>query len=196
MKTKNWSIFHANLRDGVFLALWGNYRKKNKFRCRVNTQEKRLVKFREAIWNDWMDPQRLLVNVSEFDYKATNLLSCMTLDVENFHSTVHIKQAKLSTLEYYWSFGLTTKESIKRTTEWTAYYHTSRRSWYPKPEETIPFSRVPNIKPLVVAQMSQADCHLLRNWASSYGAAVRQRTVRQETMMAKHSTLPKFIHQR
>ena len=27
-----------------------NYRKKNKFRCRVNMQEKRLVKFREAIW--------------------------------------------------------------------------------------------------------------------------------------------------
>ena len=27
----------------------GNYRKKNKFSCRVNMQEKRLVKFREAI---------------------------------------------------------------------------------------------------------------------------------------------------
>ena len=40
--------------------------------------------------------QRLLINVSEFDYKATNLLSCMTLDVENCHSTVHIKQANLS----------------------------------------------------------------------------------------------------
>ena len=28
----------------------GNYRKKNKFKCRVNMQEKRLVKFGEAIW--------------------------------------------------------------------------------------------------------------------------------------------------
>ena len=27
-----------------------NYRKKSKFRCGVNMQEKRLVKFREAIW--------------------------------------------------------------------------------------------------------------------------------------------------
>ena len=44
--------------------------------------------------------------------------------------------------------------------------------------------------------MSQADCDLLRNWASSYGAAVRQRTVRQETTMAKHCTLPEFIYQR
>ena len=38
---------------------------------------------------------RLLVSVSEFDYKAINLLNCMTLDVENCHSTVHIKQANL-----------------------------------------------------------------------------------------------------
>ena len=76
-----------------------------------------------------------------------------------------------------------------------AYYHASRRSWYPKPEETIPFSRVPTIKPLPVIQMPQADCDLLRNWASSHGAAVKQRPVRQETTMAKHGTLP-FIHQR
>ena len=31
---------------------------------------------------------------------------------------------------------------------------------------------------------------------SSYGAAVRQRTVRQETTMARHETLPEFKHQR
>ena len=72
--------------------------------------------------------QRLLINVSEFDYKATNLLSCLTLDVENCHSTVHIKQVNLSMLEYFRSFGLTMKEKIKRATEWGAYYHTSRRS--------------------------------------------------------------------
>ena len=27
-----------------------NYRKKNKFRCRLDKREKRLVKFRESIW--------------------------------------------------------------------------------------------------------------------------------------------------
>ena len=62
--------------------------------------------------------QKLLTNVSEFDYKATNLLSCMTLDVENCHSTVHIKQSNISMLEYCRSFGLTMKESITGTTEW------------------------------------------------------------------------------
>ena len=36
----------------------------------------------------------------------------------------------------------------------------------------------------------------MRDWASSCGAAVRQRTVRQETTMAKHGTLPEYIYQR
>ena len=122
----------------------------------------------------------------------------MTLDVENCHSTVHIKQANMSAKEYSRSFGVTMKESVKRVTQWGAYYHTSRKSWYPKPEETISFSKVPTMKPLpvVATSLSQADCEILRNWASSYGAAVRQRTVRQETTMAKHGTLPEFMYQR
>ena len=44
--------------------------------------------------------------------------------------------------------------------------------------------------------MSKENCDVLRNWASAYGAAVRQRTVRQETTMAKHGTLPEFMYQR
>ena len=36
----------------------------------------------------------------------------------------------------------------------------------------------------------------LRNWASAYGAAVRQRTRRHETSMAKHGTLPEYLYQR
>ena len=37
---------------------------------------------------------------------------------------------------------------------------------------------------------------VLRNWASAYGAAVRQRTVRQKTTMARDGTLPEFLYQR
>ena len=98
--------------------------------------------------------------------------------------------------EYARSFGITMKESIKRITKWAAYYHTSRKSWYPKPEETVPFWEVPIIQPLPIVQMSKPNCEALRDWASSYGAAVRQRTVRQETTMAKHGTLPEYMYQR
>ena len=124
-----------------------------------------------------------------------NLLSCMTLDMENFHCTVHVKRANMSKAEYCRSFGLA-KEVVKRVTTWAAYYHTSRRSWYPKPEGGLLLLQVPVMRPLPIVNMSLADCNALRNWASSYGAAVRQRTVHQETTMARHGTLPEFMYQR
>ena len=37
--------------------------------------------------------QRLLINVSEFDYKATILLSCTTLDVENWRQRGRVVRA-------------------------------------------------------------------------------------------------------
>lgn len=140
--------------------------------------------------------QRLYDNLKPFNYSATNLLSCMTLDIENCHSTVHIKQANMSMMEYSRSFGLTMKEAVKRMTHWAAYYHTSKKSWYPKPEETLHFSQLPTITPLPAVEMSKTNCDILRDWASTYGAAVRQRTVRQETTMAKHGTLPEYMYQR
>ena len=85
---------------------------------------------------------------------------------------------------------------VKRVTSWAVFYHTSRQSWYPKPEGALLLSQVPFMKPLANVDMRPADCDALRDWASSYGAAVRQQTVRQETTMARHGTLPEFMHQR
>ena len=57
--------------------------------------------------------QRLCTNLENFDYENTlNLLSCMTLDVENCHATVHVKQANMSMAEYCRSFGLAMKEAV------------------------------------------------------------------------------------
>ena len=68
--------------------------------------------------------------------------------------------------------------------------------WYPKPDTTVSLHNVPLMMPLSVVSLTANDCDLLRNWASGYGAAVRQRTVRQETTMAKHGTLPEYLYQR
>ena len=43
---------------------------------------------------------RLADILGEYDYKALDLLSCMTLDVENCHATVHSKKVNMSKLEY------------------------------------------------------------------------------------------------
>ena len=77
----------------------------------------------------------------------------------------------MSMAEYCRLFGLAMKEAVKRV---TAYYHTSRRSRYPKPEGALLLSQVPVMKPLPIVNMCQADCDTLRDWTSSYGAAVRQ----------------------
>ena len=92
--------------------------------------------------------RRLYSNLQPFNQSSTNLLSCMTLDVENCHSTVHIKQVNMSMMEYVRSFEFTMKESVKKVTQWAAFYHTSSKSWFPKPKKTTPFSKVPLIKPL------------------------------------------------
>ena len=55
---------------------------------------------------------------------------------------------------------------------------------------------VPLTMPLSVVNLPANDCHLSRNWASAHGVALRQRTVRQETTMAKHGTLPECLYQR
>ena len=49
--------------------------------------------------------------------------------------------------------------------------------WYPNPEETISFSKMPIMEPLPVVEKSQANCALLWGWASPYEAAVRLPTV-------------------
>ena len=132
----------------------------------------------------------------EYDYQALDLLRCMTLDVENCHATVDSKNVNMYKLEYARSFGATMKESVARATSWAAYCNTSRRSWYLKPDTTGSLHDVPLMRPLSVVNLPANDCDLLRNWASAYGAAVRQRTVRRETATAKHGTLPEYLYQR
>ena len=53
----------------------------------------------------------------DYDYQAliVNLLSCMILDVENCHATVHSKKVNMSKLKYARWFGATMKESIIHT---------------------------------------------------------------------------------
>ena len=44
--------------------------------------------------------------------------------------------------------------------------------------------------------MDEKSIGEMRNYACTYGAAVRQRTTRQETTMAKHGTMPEMLYQR
>ena len=127
-------------------------------------------------------------------YTQYSLKSCMTLDVEHFHSTTHVKNTTMSMLQYCRSFGNCIKESIKRLTTWSAHYFTSPKSWYPLPQGSLKLDDVPMLDPPPARSCSPEDVQCLIDFANVYGRAVRQRTTRQETTMAKAGSLPEYCY--
>ena len=130
------------------------------------------------------------------EYSALNLLSCMTLDVENIHSVVHHKEPLCTVLDYARNFASAAKEGLKRTSHWAAHYFINPKSWYPVPERAMVLSAIPVMQPLPPVPMPQQCVQSMRDWAQTFGAAVRQGSVRQETTMARAGTLPSYLYQR
>ena len=127
---------------------------------------------------------KLLQNVSSFGYNHNNLLSMMTLSVEHFHSTTHVKNVLMTQLQYAREFMRSIKEALKSCHSWSACYFTSRKvSWYPPTEDDINFRDISLILPskAVPSSLTVAGEETLRTWANAYKRAIRQRTVRQET---------------
>ena len=125
------------------------------------------------------------------------MLSLMTLSEEHLHATSHIKQPLMTQLQYAWDFMSTLKESIKRSSNSSAFYFTSRKaSWYPPTENTICLNDVLKDLPKKKSptKIIQNEQQALQSWALAYTRAVRQRNVRQETTMAKMGTLPHYLY--
>ena len=53
------------------------------------------------------------VKTEKYSYANTDLLSCMTLDVQHFHAKPHFRNYVMSMLQYCRSSGNCKKESIK-----------------------------------------------------------------------------------
>ena len=77
------------------------------------------------------------------------------------------------------------------------YYYTGEKSsWYPDSEHEIHLATLPSIPRLPVAKLLEKAMEEMHNYTSTYGAAVRQTTNRQETTMARHKTMPEMFSQR
>ena len=134
---------------------------------------------------------------SWLSFDATNFLCYMTLDVEQLHSSSHIKHPLLSKKKYCRDLWNTKKESTKRLSSSKVYYYTGEKnSWYPDPEHEIHLATLPSIPRLPAAKLSEKAVEEMRNYTSTYGAAVRQTTNRQETTMARHRTMSEIFSQR
>ena len=122
----------------------------------------------------------------------------MTLSVEHFHSTTHVKNVLMTQLQYAREFMRSIKEALKSCHSCSACYFTSRKvSWYPPTEDDINFRNISSILPskAVPSSLTVAGEETLRTWANAYKrGAIRQRTVRQETGMAKTGTLPHYLY--
>ena len=57
-------------------------------------------------------------------------------------------------------------------------------------------SAIPVVRPLPPVPMAPQGVQRIRDWAQTLGAAVRQRSVKQETTMARVGTLPSYLYKR
>ncbi len=133
---------------------------------------------------------RRLLDTLNPEYNV-NLHTCLTVQVENLHALSHFKSQFPTMLLYARNLANTVNESIKRVVPWAAYYYTHEKSYYPVLKQSTPLERMPkmdHLKP--VSNLSNEEQNLMREWASTHGKAVRQRSVRQETTMFKAGTLP------
>ena len=96
---------------------------------------------------------------------------------------VHHKSPLCTVLEYTRNFGNTVKESVMKTTTWAAFYFTHPKSWYPVPDHAVSLFEIPLTPQHSPAVISSQDGHLMKGWAQTFGAAVRQRAVTQEETM-------------
>ena len=65
----------------------------------------------------------------------------------------------------------------------------------PVPERAMFLSSMPTTQPLTPVTMTPQFIQSMRDWAQTFGAAVRQRSaVRQQTTMAIAGTLPSFLY--
>ena len=92
------------------------------------------------------------------------------------------------------SFSTSIKESVKSLVAWSAHYFTGSATWYPLPVNTLQLKDVKFPASIPLANMPNDDILLMREWAPCDGRVVHQRSVRQETIMAKVGTLPEAAY--
>ena len=134
---------------------------------------------------------RLNEVTKQINYYDTSLLSCITLDVEHFHSTTHIKVTSCPCCSIVVHLE-TARRRVWRDCQ--RGVHSTLvilgAAWYPLPEGTIQFQEMPLMKSLPARKLSLDDCQKLTEFASVHGRIVRQTSVRQETTMAEAGTSP------
>ena len=131
--------------------------------------------------------QNNLKSINE-DYSGdVDLRTLLTTIVENLHAVSHFKNETFTALQYARDFGTIAKESLKRTTKWSAKYFTHDKSCYPVPTSSMELADVEVIKPPTAAiRIDPPTEAAMKELVDNY-RPVRQRTVRSETTVKRQS---------
>ena len=121
------------------------------------------------------------------------LKTLLTTEVENLHAVSHFKHETYTVLTNAQDFGTICKESLKRTSRWTAKYYTHDKSYYPVPQSAMPLSAIATMTPLPSEDLTPGMEGQIKEWLESY-RPVRQRTVRSETTKDKAGALPPTVY--
>ena len=119
------------------------------------------------------------------------MYTCLTVQVENLHAMGHFKMQFPTLLQYAQNPANTVYESMKRVVQWAAYYYTPEKSYDSVVSQGTPLdalARMTHLKP--GRKLNDREREVMLEWAANNGKAVRQRTVRQETIKFKAGTLP------
>ena len=95
--------------------------------------------------------------------------------------------------QYARDFGSIAKESLKRTTKWSAKYFTRDKAFYPVATSGMELAGVEVIKPPTAARIDPPIEVAMKELVDKY-RPVRQRTVRSETTKDKAGALPPAVY--
>ena len=138
--------------------------------------------------------QNNLKNINEHYLGNVDLRTLLTTIVENLHAVSHFKNKTFTALQYARDFGTIAKESLKKTTKWSAKYFTHDKSFYPIPPSSMELADVEVNKPLTAARIDPPIIEVAMKELVDKYRPVRQRTVRRETTKDKAGALAPAVY--
>ena len=137
------------------------------------------------------DLNRLHEKTKDYSYRNVNFLSCLTLDVEHFHSSTHFKSTVSSIRvnckrEY--------QENMKMECSLLQGYYT-RKNWYQPPDNAINLKYMPLFEKETIKKLEHSKIEIMRNWLAVNRKAVRQRSNQQQTTMAAAGAIPMSMYE-
>ena len=97
------------------------------------------------------------------------MISILVL-LENLHAVGHFKDEFPTCLNFAHNLGNSVYESIKRITNWAAYYFTHPTSYYPVSETTIALKEISRLPHLgKTRRLNSNEQQMRREWAVQHG---------------------------